>query len=158
VENWIPENRNRLARRRAKKPDTKAGQIWALWPEIKAALDDGQSFKSVCRWLQEDSEVNVTVAELRTYVSRSRRREAVTRRVDADKTFIRAATSEEPRFPADRKRVPLRTQEDTTPVVPSERPDPEDPMAGARRALEKARRFDIRDLHGDGDPTGKNLI
>ena len=40
-------NRNRLAQRRAKKPDTKAGQIWALWPEIRAALDDGQSFKSI---------------------------------------------------------------------------------------------------------------
>jgi hypothetical protein len=31
-------------------------------------------------------------------------------------------------------------------------------MAGAMRALEKARRFDIREVHGDGDPTGKNLI
>jgi hypothetical protein len=48
ADNWIPESRNRLAQRRAKKPDTKSGQIWALWPEIKAALADGQSFRSVC--------------------------------------------------------------------------------------------------------------
>ena len=33
-----------------------------------------------------------------------------------------------------------------------------DPMAGAIRALDKARRRDIRDIHGDGDPSGKNLI
>ena len=31
-------------------------------------------------------------------------------------------------------------------------------MAGAIRALDKARRLDIRDIHGDGDPSGKNLI
>jgi hypothetical protein len=42
------------------KPDTKAGQIWALWPEIKAALDDGQSFKSICHWLQQDAEIAVS--------------------------------------------------------------------------------------------------
>jgi len=41
ADDWIPETRNRLAQRRAKKPDTKAVQIWALWAEIRAALDDG---------------------------------------------------------------------------------------------------------------------
>ena len=51
ADNWIPETRNRLAQRRAKKPDTKSGQIWALWPEIKAALAAGESFRSVCDWL-----------------------------------------------------------------------------------------------------------
>lgn len=153
MENWIPESRNRLARRRAKKPDTKAGQIWALWSEIKAALDDGQSFKSVCQWLQEDSGINVSIPELRTYASRNRRREAAAR-----KAVMRAATSEEPRPAANGKRVRWQTQKDTAPAVPSETPDPDDPMAGAMRALEKARRFDIRAVHGDGDPRGKNLI
>ena len=55
ADNWIPDTRNRLAQRRAKKPDTKAGQLWALWPEIKAALEDGQSFKSIHQWLDEDA-------------------------------------------------------------------------------------------------------
>jgi hypothetical protein len=34
--------------------------------------------------------------------------------------------------------------------------DKRDPFAQARRALEKT--FDIRTIHGDGDPTGRNLV
>jgi hypothetical protein len=49
VENWIPETRNRLARRRAKKPDTKAGQIWPLLSEIKAAPEIGPPDELTCR-------------------------------------------------------------------------------------------------------------
>ena len=160
AENWIPETRNRLAHRRAKKPDTKAGQIWALWPEIKTALDDGQSFKSICHWLQEDAGIVVSIPSLRSYVSRSRRREAATRRAEAEDAFIRAATSEEPGSPAVRKRAPSRSQRNAVPIpaAPAETPAPSDPLAGAMRALNKSRRFDIRDVHGDGDPSGKNLI
>ena len=53
-ENWITDVRRRLAERREKKPETKAGQIWALWPEIKAALADGQTIKSIRLWLDEE--------------------------------------------------------------------------------------------------------
>ena len=91
ADNWIPETRNRLAQRRAKKPDTKSGQIWALWPEIKAALADGQSFRSVCEWLTEDAGITVSIPGLRSYVSRSRRKEAVLRRAEAESAFLQAA-------------------------------------------------------------------
>ena len=93
ADNWIPETRNRLAQRRAKKPDTKSGQIWALWPEIKAALADGQSFRSICEWLTEDAGITVSIPGLRSYVSRSRRKEAVLRRAEAESAFLRAAIS-----------------------------------------------------------------
>ena len=44
---WIARVRVRLALRCAEKPATKAGQIKALWPEIEAALDKGQSMKTI---------------------------------------------------------------------------------------------------------------
>ena len=50
---WIMQARSRLARRRAEKPSTKAGQIRALSPDIEAALAVGQSMKTVCAWLTE---------------------------------------------------------------------------------------------------------
>lgn len=159
AENWIPETRNRLALRRAKKPDTKAGQIWALWPEIRAALDDGQSFKSICRWLEGDAGITVSIASLRSYTSRSRRREVAARKAEAESAFLRAAASQESRSSAHGKRVSSKTPMDAALAKPpNENHPPGDPLAGAMHALNKSRRFDIRDVHGDGDPTGKNLI
>jgi hypothetical protein len=35
-QNWAAENRRRIARRRGKRPATKAAQIWALWPDIRS--------------------------------------------------------------------------------------------------------------------------
>jgi hypothetical protein len=145
ADNWIPETRNRLAQRRTKKPDTKAGQIWAVWPEIKAALDEGQSFKSVCQWLNDDAELSVSISSLRSYISRSRRKEAALRKAEAESAFLRAAMPQ--------------AQKDSALSKPAEQPErPGDPMAGALPALNKNKRFDIRDVHGDGDPSGKNLI
>jgi hypothetical protein len=159
AENWIPETRNRLAHRRAKKPDTKAGQIWALWPEIKAALDDGQSFKSISHWLEEDADITVSIPGLRSYISRSRRKEAATRKAEAESAFLRAAASEDLRSPADGKRASPKAQKDAALAKPTEETDlPGGPLAGAMRALNKSRRLDIRNVHGDGDPSGKNLI
>ncbi len=60
---WIAETRQRLAQRRGKKPATKAGQIRALWPEIQAAIADGQSLASIRQWLEEEGGV-VTVREV----------------------------------------------------------------------------------------------
>jgi hypothetical protein len=157
AENWIPETLNRLALRRATKPDTKAGQIWALWPEIKAAVDNGQSFKSRCEWLKEDAGIIISVASLRSYVSRSRRRETAMRKAEAENTFLRAATSDALPSPTNGKRPPER-QKNMAPAGPTEEPDRGDPLDAAMRALTKSRRFDIRDVHGDGDPSGKNLI
>jgi hypothetical protein len=163
ADDWIPETRNRLAQRRAKKPDTKAGQIWALWPEIRAALDDGQSFRSICEWLAEDAGITVSIPGLRSYVSRSRRKESVLRKTQAEDAFLRAALSAEKETP----RTDARNARSADRQIPTtgrfgrpvdEADPPADPIAGAIRALDKARRSDIRDIHGDGDPSGKNLI
>jgi hypothetical protein len=162
ADNWIPETRNRLAQRRAKKPDTKAGQIWALWPEIRAALDDGQSFRSICDWLAEDAGIKVSIPGLRSYVSRSRRKESALRKTQAEDAFLRAALSAE-----ETPRTGARNAKTADRQVPTtgrfgqavdEADPPADPIAGAIRALDKARRSDIRAIHGDGDPSGKNLI
>jgi len=72
---WIAETRHRLAERRGKKPATKAGQIRALWPEILAAINDGQSLASIRQWLEEEGGVIVTVQSLGSYLTRIRRKE-----------------------------------------------------------------------------------
>jgi len=69
--------RARLAALREKKPPTKAAQIRALWPEIKAALDNGHSLQSVCECLAADG-INVNTRSLAVYVSRIRRASALT--------------------------------------------------------------------------------
>jgi hypothetical protein len=70
---WIAETRHRLAQRRGKKPATKAGQIRALWPEIRAAIADGQSLASIRQWLEEEGGVIVTVQSLGSYLTRQSR-------------------------------------------------------------------------------------
>jgi hypothetical protein len=72
---WIAETRHRLAQRRGKKPATKAGQIRALWPEIRVAIADGQSLASIRQWLEEEGGVIVTVQSLGSYLTRIRRKE-----------------------------------------------------------------------------------
>jgi hypothetical protein len=72
---WIAETRHRLAQRRGRKPATKAGQIRALWPEIRAAIADGQSLASIRQWLEEEGGVIVTVQSLGSYLTRIRRKE-----------------------------------------------------------------------------------
>jgi hypothetical protein len=134
---WVTQARDRLAARREEKPLTKAGQIRALWREIEGALADGQSLKSVRDWLEEEGVV-VTRATLSSYKRRFRRREAANRRAQALEAFM--------------------GQIGGAPQAPSSvgAPTIRDPFAQARRALEK--NFDIRTIHGDGDPTGRNLI
>jgi len=72
---WIAETRRRLAQRRGKKPATKSGQIRALWPEIQAAIADGQSLASIRQWLEEEGGIVVTVQSLGSYLTRIRRKE-----------------------------------------------------------------------------------
>jgi hypothetical protein len=144
---WVTQARDRLAARREEKPLTKAGQIRALWREIEGALADGQSLKSVRDWLEEEGVV-VTRATLSSYKRRFRRREEANRTAQALEALVR--------------------QIDGTPQTPDQAkaaaPEPSrvagqpirDPFAQARRALEKT--FDIRTIHGDGDPTGRNLV
>jgi hypothetical protein len=154
-DNWIPETRNRLARRRARKPDTKAGQLWALWPEIKAALAEGQSIRTVLGWLEEDAGIVVSLGSFTSYISRNRKREAAERIEEAARSFARAHD--------------VKTKSVSTPVPASsgsERKDSaannpalsqSDPMARTIAAL-RQRRFDIREAHQNGDPTNVKLI
>ena len=144
---WMIESRLRLARRHAEKPATKAGQIRALWPEIAAALENGQSVKSIRQWLEEDAGIVVGITSLTSYISRIRRRGAVTQR------------AEESLFPLDRSARAAVHAKRTDVDVPLSMNTPEvcDPIAQAMHALTKPR-LDIRKLHSDGDPTAKSLI
>jgi hypothetical protein len=149
--NWAIQTRLRLARRREKKPDTKAGQIRALWPEIAAALEGGQSVKSIRQWPEGTPASSFSATSLTSYISRIRRRELATQRVQNSpppKTSV-----------VDHSAAP-GTQTVPTPAGVAqlfERRLNIDPIAQAMRALTK-RRLDIRRLHSDGDPTGKALI
>lgn len=139
-EDWINDARRRLAEWRGKKPETKAGQIRALWPEIKVALEQGQSYKSLQTWLEEEAGVSLTTNLLRVYVRRCRAKE-IGRPTRKNHTKGRQQVI-----------APL-----STPAVLEQSEMTSDPMAGARKALNKPR-FDIRKIHADGDPEGRNLI
>jgi hypothetical protein len=71
---WITETTDRLAQRCGKKPATKAGQLRALWPEIRAAIAEGQSLATIRQWIEEDAGIVVTVQSLGSYLTRSRRK------------------------------------------------------------------------------------
>jgi hypothetical protein len=72
---WIEVARARIAAKGKIKPATKAGAIRALWPAIQAAIDNGQSLKSIRDWLAEEG-VDLTYNQLTSYVGRIRRRES----------------------------------------------------------------------------------
>ena len=64
---WFSLARARFARHRTEKPSTKAGQIRALWPDIDAALQGGQSMKNIRKWLEEQpGSPSASPASLRT--------------------------------------------------------------------------------------------
>jgi len=138
VENWVAETRRRLAARSAKKPDTKARQIQALWPEIAAAIEKGQSMKSICQFLEQDAGITVGTTTLTSALSRIRRREAAKRKL---KTNADLKSENRGQAVTSGQSKPLR----------------EDPLGQAMRALSKPR-FDIREIHGDGDPSNQKLI
>ena len=149
--NWASESRLRLARRRGKKPDTKAAQIRALWPEIDAALEGGQSLKCICHWLEEDAGINVGTTSLTSYISRIRKRESTAQHTH-ESPPRGALAVRGPVAPRERGvRVPADGAQQLEPTPSA------DPIAQAMRALTKPR-LDIRKLHGDGDPAGKSLI
>lgn len=149
-ENWINDARRRLADWRGKKPETKAGQIWALWPEIKAALGDGQSIKSIRLWLEEGAGVVVTADSLRSYVRRCYAKEAARPTTGQP---LEESTPPNPTVSRARLGVVSRTFSGAMPQTDTTA----DPMAIARKALNKSR-FDIRKIHGDGDPSDRKLI
>ena len=79
---WPPLARTRLAALREKKPARKSAQIRAVWPDIKAALDNGHSLKAVCECL-EAAGVTVTVPALGVYIGRIRKKDRETDRAPA---------------------------------------------------------------------------
>jgi len=157
ADNWIPETRNRLARRRAGKPNTKAGQLWALWPEIKAALDEGQSVRTVLRWLAEDAGIVVSVGSLTSYISRNRKREAAQRTEEAARSFLRGQESRAESVPPIESARRPHGQHAAGDNPVTDVPEPDDPITRTMAALRK-RRFDIREAHRNGDPTNVRLI
>lgn len=150
---WIARVRVRLALRCAEKPATKAGQIKALWPEIEAALHKGQSMKTIHKWLEEEAGLSLGITSLTSYISRIRRRQVATK-LDPEcsvRELVHPRTEPNPQFPSPRVPVAIRRSQQS---VPETR---EDPLAQAIDALSKPR-LDIRKVHNDGDPEGRNLI
>jgi hypothetical protein len=142
---WILHARARLAQRRTDKPATKAGQIWALWPDIEAALEAGQSVKSIHRWLEEDAGITLGITSLTSYISRIRRRIPTKRQ--GQPTNGQAVPSEA----QSALRPPIAT------LLSQRQLEQSDPLAQAKRVLSQPK-LDIRKLHNDGDPEGSNLI
>lgn len=122
--------RARLAALREKKAPTKAAQIRALWPEIKAALDNGHSLKSVCDCLEGDG-IKITVQTLGSYVTRIRRN------VVALETELPGTTSEASNV----ARTPAMP---TTPRTTSLAERSADPLANVREGQRKRSAFDYR--------------
>jgi hypothetical protein len=153
--NWIGQSRSRLALRRSEKPVTKAGQIRALWPDIEAAIAVGQTMKTICAWLAEDAGITVSVTSLTSYVSRIRRREIRERHNQAIAEFEANAPPE--KSMAKESGLPSRWPPgNNTNAIPSKQQQ-HNPLAQAMEALSKPK-LDIREVHGDGDPSGKDLI
>jgi hypothetical protein len=67
-----PSARSRLAALREKRPDTKAAQLRALWPEINLALDRGHSLKVICECLGAGG-ITVNEKSLAVYIGRIRK-------------------------------------------------------------------------------------
>jgi hypothetical protein len=121
----LQNTRARLAALREKKPQTKAAQIRALWPDIKAALDAGHSLKSVCECLEADG-INITVPALGSYITRMRRKSPPVRASLPPATIASAKQRNDPGKLA-------------------ETPDPKrDPLANIRERQEKRPAFDYR--------------
>jgi hypothetical protein len=143
--------RSRLARRRAEKPATKAGQIRALWPDIEAALDVGQSMKTICAWLAEDAGITVGLTSLTSYVSRIRRRRRVHQPIDGPIDPMRPpSASNGCRWET---HSPTRPPEASIPASHGPRASSEswpdviqrrDPLAKLRASEAKRRGFDYR--------------
>jgi hypothetical protein len=145
--------RSRLALRCAEKPATKAGQIKALWPEIDAALDRGQSMKSIRKWLEDEAGLRLGITSLTSYISRIRRREAAAKRGAEGSVgqVLCPRTELTPPLPSPRASLSFRA---STQAAQAKQ---DDPLAQAMSVLSKPR-LDIRKVHNDGDPEGRNLI
>jgi hypothetical protein len=122
--------RARLAALREKNAPTKAAQIRALWPEIKAALDKGHSLKTVSNCLEADG-IKITVQTLGSYITRMRRK------IVALETALPSTASEA-------SRVAHAPAMPTTPRATSMPEKSTDPLANVRERQQKRSAFDYR--------------
>ncbi len=106
--------RTRLAALREKKPPSKAAQIRALWPEIRTALDNGHSLKSVCDCLAVDG-IAVSVQSLGSYIGRIRRELARVETLTSSPQRADSPGSTRPREPV--AVLPAREQRSTDPLA-----------------------------------------
>jgi hypothetical protein len=150
---WIARVRTRFALRCAEKPAAKAGQIKALWPEIEAAIERGQSIKSIHKWLEEDAGLRLGITSLTSYISRIRRREAAAARRSEAPVGQSIHPVIEPTASLQPPRGPLAIHDSNHPRSAKR----DDPLAQAMSVLSKPG-LDIRKIHNDGDPEGRNLI
>ncbi len=122
--------RSRLAALREKKPPTKAAQIRSLWPDIKAALDNGYSLKVVCECLAADG-IELSEQSLSAYIWRIRQKAPNTP----------AATSPPP------PTVALADAPASISTSPGDRT--RDPLANVRERQKKRSGFDYRPEFAD---------
>lgn len=124
--------RARLAALREKKAPTKAAQIRALWPDIKAALDSGHNLQSVCECLEADGLI-VTPRSLASYVSRIRKSSTTVDRALGAPSPVRADT-----LSKEERRKSLAQVADQKPE------QSRDPLANIRDRQGKRSGFDYR--------------
>lgn len=131
IDDWIEVARMRMAAKGKIKPATKSGAVRALWPAIQAAIDNGQSLKTIRNWLAEEG-VDLTYNQLTSYVGRIRRR-----KYQSKSAQLWAGESA-----ADAKPVGNEGSEPPTPV-PSPRAEyADDPLANVRARQQKRSTFE----------------
>jgi hypothetical protein len=116
-------------------------------------MDDGQSLETIRTWLKEEGLI-LTSGTLRSYIWRVRQKQ----RAGAARRFFEAAIAAPTGTPSVTQLSSGKKVEEAPVATESAKPAaPFDPLAQAQEALAK-RRFDIRKIHGDGDPSGRNLF
>jgi hypothetical protein len=129
---WPPLARTRLAALREKKPARKSAQIRAVWPDIKAAVDNGHTLKAVCECL-EAAGIAVTVPALAVYIGRIRKKD---REIDSARAPVNAVDS---------RTSSTALGEGTNPKTAGRRTrHSADPLANVRESGVNNRPFDYR--------------
>ena len=127
VEPWNKGFQNRLAALGEKKPERKAAQIRALWPEINVARERGHSLKTICDCLEAEG-IQISVTTLGSYIIRMRRKDGSR---EIANPSAAGGVSESRRSP-----LPARD------LIVSEPGQPRDPLLNLRKHDERV--FDYR--------------
>lgn len=127
VEPWNKGSQNRLAALGEKKPERKAAQIRALWPEINVARARGHSLRTICDCLEAEG-IQISVTTLGSYITRMRRKDGSR---EIANPSAAGGVSESRRSP-----LPARD------LIVSEPGQPSDPLLNLRKHDERV--FDYR--------------